>query len=52
MNKDSLSEELFLVQFTAFRMPVTFNTIMEIYKTVIKNVTKRDPCEGVNNISH
>ena len=33
-------------------MPVTLDTVMEIYKTLTKNVTKKDPCEGVNNISH
>ena len=33
-------------------MLVTLDTIMEIYKTLTKNVTKKDPCEGVNNISH
>ena len=33
-------------------MPVTLDTIMEIYKMLTKNVTKKDPCEGVNNISH
>ena len=33
-------------------MLATLYTIMEIYKTLTKNVTKKDPCEGVNNISH
>ena len=31
---------------------MTLDTIMEIYKTLTKNVTKKDPWEGVNNISH
>ena len=33
-------------------MLVTLDTIMEIYQTLTKNVTKKDPCEDVHNISH
>ena len=33
-------------------MLVTLDTIMEIYETLTKNVTKKDPHEGVNDISH
>ena len=33
-------------------MLVTLDTIMEIYEMLTKNVTKKEPHEGVNNISH